>query len=948
MDNDIFLNLGNDDEEDIMNSFKPVKRDVVKKVESALVRQTISKPRNDKVDRQLPAKKPISKQVQSKDSTVKASSPESSEESDSDGDEGPTQQKPNSSELGNKVENASLEPTKKKNRPELADDPSQFHVNPNYLSRNALKEPRKPVQFSNLIFTRTSFESMDLNPKIVEILQNKISDGGMNLATATRIQSVSVPILQKRQNVLLKSQTGSGKTLAYLLPMLNDLSLLQPKVQRSDGTRALIIAPTRELCSQIVDVLTKLTQACVWLVGGSITGGEKRKSEKARLRKGVTVLVSTPGRLLDHLRTTESLHMNALRWLILDEADRLLDMGFEQTILEVISIVRGKALDGLKATLVPGSISKRCHKPSELVHVMVSATMTQSVQQLALPLMDHNPFIMVDADAENVDTIRSTADIIKSSSKPSKYSSKDGVVSFEDSDEEDGGRVDGDGAGGQQKKGKQPSVGSHLQKDEKIDTPQQLAQYYMNVTCKWRLAALMSFLRTKVGEEKLKVMVFFSTCDSVDYHALLLREAQWPEHLDQADTLPLDSSSTGASSSTTTASSGKQGMKRSIHDEYDAGVLSSRNNLTQNSSGNGMTKSSTNTTLKGVGSGFTGGLLGSTVRVFRLHGNMAHSLRQEVYRQFCELDSCVLLCTDVAARGLDLPHVDWILQYDPPCDITDYAHRAGRTARKGLGGSSLLFLLPTEAPFIPLLHSHSLHPEALSLQSLFSTVSNYIPGSKKFKNVDELAAVILQRRLELVVLGNKILLSAGQQAFRSFVRAYASHSAELKGIFQVQKLHLGHVAKSFALRESPREMRNKQDILGEIANGKYAVEDDKDTKAAMRREKYSLSSQLKNKKQKSSGDEPFHKPQAIPRAVGGGAGAGVTGGIGGSDEHDATDSTKEKYLTAAARAAQKYKPGGEESMQKIKRVSRLQTRKAGGTQSVRKLMKKSMNSEFSM
>lgn len=722
--------------------------------------------------------------------------------------------------------------------------------------------------------------------------------------------------------------------------MLNDLSQMESKIQRSDGTHALIIAPTRELCSQIVDVLSKLTQACVWIVGGSITGGEKKKSEKARLRKGVTVLVSTPGRLLDHLRTTETLHMNSLRWLILDEADRLLDMGFEQTILEVISIVRGQAMSGLKTALPLGSAIKRCHKPKELVYVMVSATMTQSVQQLALPLMDHNPFILVDADAENVDTIKNTTDIIKSSSKPSKFTSKDGIVSFDDGDEDAIINNDGNAVN---KKGKQQSVGSQLQKDEKIDTPQQLAQYYMNVTCKWRLAALLSFLRTKVTAEKLKVMVFFSTCDSVDYHTLLLREAQWPEHLDQVDAMSLDETLSGSGpsnrSANTATTSGKS-LKRSINDEYDAGVLSSRgSNIQQQSSNTSPTRSSSSSSiLKGVGSGFTGGLLGSTARVFRLHGNMAHSLRQEVYRQFCELDSCVLLCTDVAARGLDLPQVDWILQYDPPCDITDYAHRAGRTARRGLGGSSLLFLLPTEAPFLPLLHSHNLNPEALSLQSLFSSVSNYIPGSKKFKNVDELAAVILQRRLELVVVGNKILLSAGQQAFRSFVRAYASHSADLKGIFQVQKLHLGHVAKSFALRESPKAMINKQDVLGEIANGKYAIEDDKDTKAALRKEKYSLSSQLKIKHQKTDGDDRFHKPQAIPRAI-----------EGNSDQYSQSDDPQGKsYLTVAERAAQRFKPGGDESMQKIKRVNRLPARKAGGTKSVRRLMKNSMNSEFSM
>jgi ATP-dependent RNA helicase DDX31/DBP7 len=132
----------------------------------------------------------------------------------------------------------------------------------------------------------------------------------MGLLSSTRIQSVVVPLLTTPQNILMKSQTGSGKTLAYLIPLLNDLMRLVPAVKRGDGTRALIIAPTRELCSQIADVLARLTQCCVWIVGGSITGGEKKKSEKARLRKGVTVLVGTPGTEID--KTTAEQHESLL------------------------------------------------------------------------------------------------------------------------------------------------------------------------------------------------------------------------------------------------------------------------------------------------------------------------------------------------------------------------------------------------------------------------------------------------------------------------------------------------------------------------------------------------------------------------------------------------------------------------------------------------------------
>jgi ATP-dependent RNA helicase DDX31/DBP7 len=104
-------------------------------------------------------------------------------------------------------------------------------------------------------------------------------------------------------------------------------------------------------------------------------------------------------------------------------------------------------------------------------------------------------------------------------------------------------------------------------------------------------------------------------------------------------------------------------------------------------------------------SSFTG-MFGEECSMYRLHGNVPQNVRQTVYKEFCKAKSGVMLCTDVAARGLDLPEVDWILQYDPPCETTDYVHRVGRTARRGRQGSALLFLLPSEASYVTLLGSH--------------------------------------------------------------------------------------------------------------------------------------------------------------------------------------------------------------------------------------------------
>jgi superfamily II DNA/RNA helicase len=136
--------------------------------------------------------------------------------------------------------------------------------------------------------------------------------------------------------------TGSGKTLAYSLPICQHLRTLTPKVNRSDGLYALIVVPTRELSLQTHTVITDVLRFTPFVVASSICGGEKRKSEKARLRKGVSIVVGTPGRLLDHLESTNSFKVNRIRWFVLDEADRLLDLGFEKVISKILTKVREK------------------------------------------------------------------------------------------------------------------------------------------------------------------------------------------------------------------------------------------------------------------------------------------------------------------------------------------------------------------------------------------------------------------------------------------------------------------------------------------------------------------------------------------------------------------------------------------------------------------------------
>jgi len=101
-------------------------------------------------------------------------------------------------------------------------------------------------------------------------------------------------------------------------------------MEREHGTYAVIISPTKELCIQIETELTKLLKLFHFMVCGTIFGGENPKKEKSRLRKGLTILICTPGRFLYHLENTESMRLDHLEYLIMDEADRILDLGFER------------------------------------------------------------------------------------------------------------------------------------------------------------------------------------------------------------------------------------------------------------------------------------------------------------------------------------------------------------------------------------------------------------------------------------------------------------------------------------------------------------------------------------------------------------------------------------------------------------------------------------------
>lgn len=222
-------------------------------------------------------------------------------------------------------------------------------------------EPEKPIYPT--IFATKEFETMPINDHLKKTLQ------GNNYIQLTNIQQEAIPLLLTRSNSLIKSETGSGKTLCYLIPIYELLMQRVEKVQRNLGTLALILCPTRELCVQVDEEARKLSKAAIWVVNGSIMGGESIKKEKARLRKGINILISTPGRLVYHLQNSESFEVKNLEFLVLEESDRTLDMGFSRDVEMMIHL-----------------LAKRANNWDKVQKILISANFSQKIKTLTLKM----------------------------------------------------------------------------------------------------------------------------------------------------------------------------------------------------------------------------------------------------------------------------------------------------------------------------------------------------------------------------------------------------------------------------------------------------------------------------------------------------------------------------------------------------------------------------------
>lgn len=390
----------------------------------------------------------------------------------------------------------------------------------NLHHKNSLRLPFSVPGSSTALETLlgdNSFES--LRGRVSESTLNAIKE--MGFEKMTEIQARAIPPLLEGRDLVGAARTGSGKTLAFLIPVVELIHKL--KFMPRNGTGAIIISPTRELSMQTFGVLKELMDKHHHQTYGLLMGGANRQIECQKLEKGLNIIVATPGRLLDHLQNTPDFLYKNLQTLIIDEVDRILEIGFEEDMKQIVNLL-----------------------PKRRQTMLFSATQTEKTEALSKLALKKEPI----------------------------------YVGVDDHKEE--ATVDG------------------------------LEQGYIVCPSDKRLLVLFTFLKKN---RRKKVMVFFSSCLSVKYH-------------------------------------------HELFNYIDLAVMS-------------------------------------------IHGKQKQAKRTTTFFQFCNAESGILLCTDVAARGLDIPAVDWIVQYDPPDDPKEYIHRVGRTARgEGSSGHALMILRPEELGFL--------------------------------------------------------------------------------------------------------------------------------------------------------------------------------------------------------------------------------------------------------
>ena len=339
-------------------------------------------------------------------------------------------------------------------------------------------------------------------------IENKLKNSikYADFKSPTPIQSKSIPVSLTGKDILGTAQTGTGKTLAFTIPMINKLIL-------DKNAMALIICPTRELASQVMQTVLRLNVREIGIGNALLIGGESMQKQLKKLKKRARIIVGTPGRINDHLKR-QSLNLSKVSYLVLDETDRMLDMGFTPQIELILKFI-----------------------PKNHQTLLFSATLPNNILRISERYLNNPERIAVGSLSTPIEKI----------------------------------------------------------KQETFQTTQDKKYHELINQLVERSGSILVFVKTKHGADKI--------------------------------------------------------VKRLKYDGHSADAI---------------------------------------------HGNLRQSKRDRVIAGFRNGKSRILIATDVAARGLDIPLIQHVINYDLPQVPEDYIHRIGRTGRAGKEGSALTFLTPND------------------------------------------------------------------------------------------------------------------------------------------------------------------------------------------------------------------------------------------------------------
>lgn len=410
---------------------------------------------------------------------------------------------------------------------DTAEEMQAFYA-PESESENAKKEVHK------------TFNDLALSRPVMKGLSN------LGYVKPSPIQSATIPIALLGKDIIAGAVTGSGKTAAFMIPIIERLLYKPAKVA---STRVIVLTPTRELAIQVADVGKKIGQFVSNLTFGLAVGGLNLRQQEQMLKTRPDIVIATPGRFIDHIRNSASFNVDSVEVLVIDEADRMLEDGFQDELNEIMSLL-----------------------PSKRQTLLFSATMNSRIKQLMSLSLKRPVRIMIDP--------------------PKQAATK-------------------------------------------------LTQEFVRIRKRDHLkpSLLFNLIRKLDPNGQKRIVVFVARKDMAHKLRIIL------------------------------------------------------------------------------------GLLGMAVA--ELHGSLTQEQRLDSVNKFKSLQVPVLICTDLASRGLDIPKIEVVINYDMPKSYEIYLHRVGRTARAGREGRSITFVGEASAE------------RSIVKDAIRGVNDSEIPGSKAVgRNVD--------------------------------------------------------------------------------------------------------------------------------------------------------------------------------------------------------------------